>query len=105
MQTGYLVGNQCFNTEAEATNYKMSIVSPVITSDGYLMTPVYSGKYWVFEGERVSLTFPDCNNQDYFNEGVKVASIILVAMVVAYLIRTIIKMIYSMSESRGSNEE
>lgn len=89
---GYQVGGQCFGSVQEASNYKMSQVLPTITADGSLKTPTYQNNQWHYSGQQVTLTFPECDLQAQFIDGVKVGLILVVLMLIAYIFRLIIRM-------------
>ncbi|MFD1243562.1 hypothetical protein [Paralysiella testudinis] len=89
---GYQVGGQCFGTVHEASNYKMSQVLPTITADGGLKTPVYHGGQWYYAEQPINLSFPECNLEAEFKDGVLVAIPLVALMLIAYLFRLITRL-------------
>ena len=66
---GYRVGQICYGTQIEAQNHVMSQVIPTIDKDGVLNHPVFIGSAWEYHGNQVKINFPQCNNQDFYDQG------------------------------------
>lgn len=54
---GYQVGRICYRTEKEATDVVMSQVIPSFDKDGNLNMPFYNGRSWMYEHQRVKMSF------------------------------------------------
>lgn len=115
---GYRVGNRCFFTEQEATDYKMSMVVPTITSDGSLKTPVrkadgwyygttatvtkprpypYTGNYTekITKDQKIILTHPLCDPQESLKDGLTIGVAISLLFFMAFIFKLAIKLFQS----------
>lgn len=90
---GYRVGGQCFATSEKASDYKMSMVVPAITSDGSLKLPVRQSDGWYYDSNKIQLTHPSCDELEYFQDGIQVGLIILSLFVISFLCKLIIRIV------------
>ena len=104
MQQGYRVGGQCFATSEEASNYKISMVVPTITADGALKTPVYQNGNWYYGTQKIQLTFPNCNPNESFLDGLQIGSIFIGMYLLLFGIKTVIKMLYFINSDSQQSE-
>lgn len=104
MQQGYRVGGQCFATLEEASDYKLSMVVPTITADGSLKTVVYQNKNWYYGSQKIQLTFPECDQNQPFKEGVQFGAIILTLFVIAYVFRQVKKIFWHSIVEEGRRD-
>lgn len=91
--TGKQVGSECYSSNEVATDHVMSLVVPVIAQDGTLHHPVKQGAVWHYNGQPVSLTLPDCDPMEQFNDGLQVGIQIIVLMFVAMVIKLAIRIL------------
>lgn len=86
---GYQVGNQCFFSQSEATNFKLSKVVPVISPNGSLLSLSYDsdGDWLSPSGQTISLSFPDCTPAANFYAGLTVGFSVLAVLAVAFGVR------------------
>lgn len=100
---GYRVGGQCFATSEEASDYKMSLVTPTITQDGTLRLPIRKEDGWYYPViginhqtmfVKVELTHPRCEQNAAFNEGVQVGLILTALFAVVFFVKLIVKLLY-----------
>ena len=89
---GYRVGGQCFATLEEASDYRMSMVTPTIINDGSLKMPVRKSDGWYYENIKVQLTYPTCDPVSPFEDGVKLGLLIMTMFVLVFGVKTMIKM-------------
>lgn len=89
---GYRVGGQCFATSEEASDYRMSMVTPTIINDGSLKMPVRKSDGWYYENIKVKLTYPTCDPASPFEHGVKLGLLIMTMFVLVFGVKTMIKM-------------
>lgn len=112
---GYRVGGRCFTTEQAATDYKMSMVIPVMAADGSIKAPVrksdgwyyvttttvtkprpypYTGSYTDTVGQqhKVSLTHPACDTMEFFKDGITVGVILTSLFLIAFIFRIAIEL-------------
>ena len=85
---GYQVERICYQTEAEATNVLMTQVVPVIDKDGVLHHPVYNGSAWMYQGQIVQPTFPQCEYGLYSRYGQEIGNglvMVFVALLVVVI--------------------
>lgn len=67
---GYRVGYQCFTTKELAHDYILSQQAPVVTQDLKLLRPVKHGNEWYFNGQKVELSFPQCDIAEQVEHGI-----------------------------------
>lgn len=98
------IGFQCFDTEAAATDYQMSLVVPVVTADGSLVHPVKQGETWTHQGQPVKLSFGTCDPAQDFKDGLQVASVFIGLIVTAWCFRYLYRFIDQLGR-QGESEE
>lgn len=102
---GYRVGYQCFDTEQSATDYKMSLVVPVITSDGKLIYPVKQNDVWLFVGQPITLSHGSCEPMQDYAQGLAISSAFIGLLVTVFMIRTAIRSINEIDRSEREHDE
>ena len=90
---GYRVGQICYGTQIEAQNHVMSQVIPTIDKDGVLHHPVFDGTAWKYNEQVVSLTFPSCDSQEYYNQGKQIGQAILLPFIGLLIVAIVLKTI------------
>lgn len=79
----YRVGYQCFATSEAAHDYILSQQLPTITQDGKILRPVKHGKDWYLQGQKVQLSFPQCDiAQQVAIGGILSGALIFLAVIV-----------------------
>lgn len=96
---GYLAGGQCFGSVQEASNYKGSMIAPVITADGNLQVPVFQNGSWYYGSQQIIFTHAPCDPVAYVKDGMQTAAIILAVAVFTYVIREIIRIFRKTEEA------
>ena len=89
---GYRVGGQCFATSEEASDYRMSMVTPTIINDGSLKMPVRKSDGWYYENIKVQLTYPTCDPVSPFKDGVILGLLLMTMFIFVFGVKTMIKM-------------
>ncbi len=89
---GYRVGGQCFANFEEASDYRMSMVTPTIINDGSLKMPVRKSDGWYYENIKVQLTYPTCDPVSPFKDGVILGLLIMTMFIFVFGVKTMIKM-------------
>lgn len=90
---GYRVGQICYENQIEAQNHVMSQVIPTIDKDGVLNHPVFIGSAWEYHGNQVKLNFPQCNNQDFYDQGRDLGQSILYAFIGLFIVVVCLKVV------------
>lgn len=80
----YQVAQHCFADKADADNYLLSQIVPVITSDGRILKPEYQQGQWTFNGQVLNPTYPPCDIMSRVQEGAFFASFLIPVLVVAF---------------------
>ena len=89
---GYRVGGQCFANFEEASDYRMSMVTPTIINDGSLKMPVRKSDGWYYENIKVQLTYPTCDPVSPFKDGVILGLLLMTMFIFVFGVKTMIKM-------------
>ena len=90
---GHLVGRICYEKAEEATNAVMTQVVPTIDKDGVLHHPVFDGTTWKYNEQVVSLTFPVCDSQEYYNQGKQIGQMLLLPFIGLLIVAIVLKTI------------
>lgn len=89
---GYRVGNQCYESQHQATNVILSQSLPSFTPDG-IIRPEPRGKEWYLNNQQVVLSFPECSPVEDFQDGFTLSMSVYLLFVFAFGIRVIIHLI------------
>ncbi|HFC8467628.1 MULTISPECIES: hypothetical protein [unclassified Neisseria] len=90
---GHLVGRICYEKAEEATNAVMTQVVPTIDKDGVLNHPVFIGSEWEYHGNQVKINFPQCNNQDFYDQGRELGQSMLLAFIGLFIVVVCLKVV------------
>ena len=80
---GVQVGNQCFTDQQSAENYLFSQATPLLTEAGVL-SPVFIKGQWIFKGEIIHLSLPECSQTSNFAEGQLLGWALTLVIIVAW---------------------
>ena len=94
----YRVGFQCFSSAEAAHDYLLSQQLPVITHDGKLIRPVKQGHDWYLQGQKVQLSFPECNITEQIALGGMFSGFLIFLAVLVFGINQILKLIESVTK-------
>lgn len=92
---GYRVGYQCFISSEAAHDYLLSMQPPVLTADGKLIRPVKDGGHWYLQGQKIQLSFPECNIAVQITEGLLFSGIFFMIAVLVFGINKVRELIES----------
>lgn len=74
----------------------MSMVSPVILSDGKFVYPIKSKQnQWFYEGQRIDLSFAECDPLAEFKAGQEIAFKFVALFAAVFVIKFVVKFIYA----------
>ncbi|HGG8660630.1 TPA: hypothetical protein ACX5DF_002016 [Neisseria meningitidis] len=90
---GYQVGRICYRTEKEATDVAMSQVIPSFDKDGNLNMPFYNGRSWMYEHQRIKMSFPYCEYGQYASFGEYTGQTLAGASAIVFAIIVLLKAI------------
>lgn len=98
---GYRIGYQCLPSKEAATDFVMSSVSPVLTSDGRILIPQKIGSKWFFDGQEILLSFPECSLIEQMQSGALIGASFLTLFVIMSSFRLVYKFISGKGISDG----
>lgn len=90
----YRVGFQCFQTKEAATDYQMSLVVPIILSDGTIVYPKKVNDTWQYQGQVINLSFGECDPKQDFYDGLMIAGAFVSLFAFAFIIKFTIKFVW-----------
>lgn len=85
---GYMSHGRCFQTKAEATDYKMSFVVP-----SSLIYPIKKNDGWYYLSTKIEINHPACNPIAEFKAGQQIGMSIVILFAIAFVFKFIFKMI------------
>ncbi|AUX60987.1 hypothetical protein BWP33_04990 [Simonsiella muelleri ATCC 29453] len=104
---GYRVGGQCFTTSEEASDYKMSLVTPTIAQDGVLKMPIRKDDGWYFPVSginykpvfiKVDMYHPYCDEYGFLKDGIQVGLIITSLFAVSFFVKLVVKVLNGLGQ-------
>lgn len=95
---GYRVGSQCLSDNEKAHDYVLSQLPPTITNEGQLIRPVKEGSDWYLSGNKISLSFPECDYVDQIQLGAYLAVSVILLFGLVFFFRLVKKMINDMGK-------
>ena len=101
---GYRVGSQCFSSTEQAHDYLLSQLLPTVTADGQLIKPIKNGQNWELNGQKIQLSFPECDIGEQIQFGAYVAAPLLVLAAMIFGFRSIKKLLESMGKFEDGND-
>lgn len=94
---GYRVGYQCFANHEQAQDYLLSQQLPVITEQGQLIRPVKQGNDWYLNGQKVYLSFPECEISEQIVFGAMLFAPFITLALLVFCINEIKKLVRSIN--------
>lgn len=88
---GYQVGNQCFTDRQQAENHYYSLVAPVVTADGKIIQPEYTGQHWQLNGQVLQTKLPECDPAQNVRDGMELGWLFFGTMAAMYVFTIIRK--------------
>lgn len=100
----YRVGYQCFSTLEKAHDYLLSQQPPTITADGQLIRPIKQGQDWYLQGQKIQLSFPECDIAQQIAEGAMLSGALILLAVLVFGFKQAKKLIESLTNVGIDND-
>ena len=101
---GYRVGMQCFESRELAQDYVLSQVPPLLTENA-VIHPVKSGSSWIYQGQIVELSFPECSAVEQIQLGALLAAPVIVLAGLVFAFRGAIWLVNHISKDDGGGDD
>lgn len=85
---GYRVGIQCVETKLQADDLVLSTQSPLLSADGQVYRPIRVQDGWYYQGNKITLSYPECNPVEQMKAGAEIGGYVLTVCVIAYCLNS-----------------
>jgi hypothetical protein len=102
---GYRVGIQCVETKLQADDLVLSTQSPLLSADGQVYRPIRVQDGWYYQGNKITLSYPECNPVEQMKAGAEIGGYVLTVFVIAYCFKLAINLITSLSKITGDSSD